>query len=78
MFYHATGFRIKSLGITYFHMSNLTLSLALNDFTTEFGMDSGGSRSLMSPGETGNLLLIGSIYILRVVKENLIFSKLIF
>ena len=35
-------------------------------------MDSGGSRSLMSPGETGNLLLLGSIYILRASREILI------
>ncbi len=37
--------------MTYFRVNLMTLSLAQNVFTAEFGMDSGGSRSLMSPGK---------------------------
>ncbi len=37
--------------MTYFHMGSPTLSSALSSFTSEFEMDSGGSRSLWSPGK---------------------------
>ena len=37
--------------MTYFRVNLITLSLAQNVFTAEFGMDSGGSRSLLSPGK---------------------------
>ena len=35
--------------MSYFHMANATLSSALFRFTTEFGMESGGSKTLLSP-----------------------------
>ena len=35
--------------MSYFHMANATLSSALFRFTTEFGMGSGGSKTLLSP-----------------------------
>jgi hypothetical protein len=38
--------------MTYFRMVKTTLSLALSSFTSEFGMGSGGSRSLLSPGKS--------------------------
>ena len=37
--------------MTYFHMGTPTLSSALNGFTSEFEMGSGGSRSLLPPGK---------------------------
>jgi hypothetical protein len=37
--------------MSYFHMANATLSSALSVFTSEFGMGSGGTRSLWSPGK---------------------------
>ncbi len=40
---------IRSLAMSYFHMANATLSSALFRFTTEFGMGSGGSKTLLSP-----------------------------
>ena len=46
------GAEIQSLAVTYFHMGTPTLSSALNGFTSEFGMGSGGSRSLWPPGKT--------------------------
>ena len=42
----------KCLAMTYFRMVKTTLSLALSSFTSEFGMGSGGSRSLLSPGKS--------------------------
>ncbi len=39
--------------MTYFHMANATLSSALFRFTTEFGMGSGGSKTLLSPSKFG-------------------------
>ena len=41
----------KSLAVTYFHMGTPTLSSALNGFTSEFEMGSGGSHSLWPPGK---------------------------
>jgi hypothetical protein len=38
--------------MSYFCVTYVTLSSAQNVFTAEFGMDSGGSRSLWSPGNT--------------------------
>ncbi len=35
--------------MSYFHMGNPTLSSALFRFTTEFGMESGGSKTLWLP-----------------------------
>ena len=35
--------------MTYFHMGEPTLSSAQFRFTSEFGMGSGGSRTLLSP-----------------------------
>ena len=47
-----TGFlEILSLAMSYFHMGTPTLSSALNVFTSEFGMDSGGSHALLSPSK---------------------------
>ena len=40
----------KSLAVTYFHMGTPTLSSALSRFTSEFGMESGGTNSLWPPG----------------------------
>ena len=42
---------IRSLAMTYFHMGDPTLSSALFRFTTEFGMESGGSKTLLSPSK---------------------------
>ncbi len=42
---------IRSLAMSYFHMANATLSSALFRFTTEFGMESGGSKTLLSPSK---------------------------
>ena len=38
--------------MTYFRMVKSTLSSALSSFTSEFGMGSGGSYSLLSPGKS--------------------------
>ena len=39
---------MKNLTMTYFHMANATLSSALNCFTSEFEMESGGANLLLS------------------------------
>ena len=39
--------------MSYFHIANATLSSALFRFTTEFGMGSGGSKTLLSPSKYG-------------------------
>ena len=44
---------IWSLAMTYFHIAAATLSSALFRFTTEFGMGSGGSKTLLSPSKFG-------------------------
>ena len=44
---------IWSLAMSYFHIANATLSSALFRFTTEFGMESGGSKTLLSPSKFG-------------------------
>ena len=49
---HKQQLLIKSLAMSYFHMGNPTLSSALSGFTSEFEMDSGGSKLLWSPGKT--------------------------
>lgn len=36
--------------MTYSHMGKPTLPSALSRFTSEFGMESGGANSLLSPG----------------------------
>ena len=46
------GFCCKSLAVPYFHMATATLSSALNGFTSEVGMGSGGTRSLLPPGKS--------------------------
>ena len=48
------AFQNISLAMTYSHMGPPTLPSALRRFTTEFGMGSGGSISLLSPS---NLVL---------------------
>ena len=40
-----------SLAVSYFHTANAALSSALSVLTSEFGMGSGGSRSLLPPGK---------------------------
>ena len=45
------GFPNKSLAMTYSRMEYTTLPSALDVFTSEFGMGSGGSRPLTSPGK---------------------------
>src|SRR5690606_25780301 len=45
------GFRFKSLAVTYSRMGKPTLPSALDVFTSEFGMGSGGSRPLWPPGK---------------------------
>ena len=56
--------------MSYFHMGSPTLSSALSGFTSEFGMDSGGSHSLLSPdklvGKTGMSYLIPVFRIRKV------------
>ena len=42
----------RRLAVSYFRMGSPTLSSALNGFTSEFGMVSGGSRSPWPPGKT--------------------------
>ena len=37
--------------MSYFRMGTPTLSSALSGFTSEFGMGSGGSHSLLPPGK---------------------------
>ena len=44
---------IWSLAMSYFHIANATLSSALFRFTTEFGMGSGGSKTLWLPSKLG-------------------------
>ena len=39
--------------MTYSHMAEATLPSAQSVFTSEFGMGSGGSRSLMPSGKKG-------------------------
>lgn len=53
---------LKSLAMTYFHMANATLSSARSGFTSEFGKGSGGSRSLWSPGNPGDMLLAAATH----------------
>ncbi len=45
------AFRIRCLAVTYSHMANATLPSAQLRFTSEFGMESGGSTALLPPGE---------------------------
>ena len=45
------GFRIRAWRFPTFAWQSATLSLALSGFTSEFGMGSGGTRSLWSPGK---------------------------
>lgn len=45
------GLGIECLAVSYFHMRNLTLSSAQYGFTSEFGMGSGGSHTLLPPGK---------------------------
>ena len=49
---------IWSLAMTYFHIAAATLSSALFRFTTEFGMGSGGSKTLLSPSKFGSLIAL--------------------
>ena len=43
-----TGLFIRSLTMTYSHMGTPTLPSAMRCFTSEFGMESGGSNALLS------------------------------
>jgi hypothetical protein len=58
--------------MSYFHIANATLSSALFRFTAEFGMGSGGSKTLLSPSKFGvssiqsNLLKFGIL----IIKSN--------
>ena len=45
------GLAFRRLAVSYFRMAAATLSSALSVFTSEFGMGSGGSRSLSPPGK---------------------------
>ena len=49
---------IWSLAMTYFHIAAATLSSALFRFTIEFGMGSGGSKTLLSPSKFGSLIAL--------------------
>ena len=49
-----------NLAMTYFRMVEPTLSSALSGFTSEFEMDSGGSRTLLSPGNSLSDVHFGS------------------
>jgi hypothetical protein len=44
--------------VTYSGMAIATLPSAQNVFTSEFGMGSGGSRSLWPPGKTGRFFVL--------------------
>ena len=46
-----TGVLCKCLTMSYFHMGTPTLSSALSSFTSEFGMESGGTYTLCSSGK---------------------------
>ena len=52
------AFLIWSLAMSYSHMGNPTLPSALFRFTTEFGMGSGGSKTLLSPSKFGSLIAL--------------------
>ncbi len=52
----ASGVSNKNLAVSYLRVGNPTLSSALSVFTTEFGMDSGGTRPLWPPGKPVNNL----------------------
>ena len=52
--------------MTYSHMGTPTLPSALNRFTTEFGMGSGGTNSLCSSGK-----LFAALSIVYVSKQSL-------
>ena len=60
----------KSLAVTYFHMGTPTLSSALNGFTSEFEMGSGGSHSLLPPGKLAE-------FAVTKLNNKLTFGKLI-
>ena len=46
---------IGCLAVSYSRMANATLPSALQRFTSEFGMGSGGSTALLPPGKIFNL-----------------------
>lgn len=46
------GLRFRTLAVTYSRMAAATLSSARSVFTSEFEMGSGGSRSLLPPGNS--------------------------
>jgi hypothetical protein len=54
---HRGLFAMRSLAVTYSSVAKATLPSALNVFTSEFGMGSGGSRSLWPPDETGRFFM---------------------
>ena len=49
--------------MTYSHMAEATLPSAQNVFTSEFGMGSGGSRSLMPSGKKGIRKVLSSTFV---------------
>ena len=49
-FFRIQGF-VRLPALTYSHMASATLPSAMTRFTSEFGMDSGGSTSLWAPGK---------------------------
>ena len=56
--------------MSYFHIANATLSSALFRFTTEFGMGSGGSKTLLSPRKFFSIFLL-FIFKFKVFRLNL-------
>ena len=51
----------KCLTMSYSHMGNPTLPSALNSFTAEFGMGSGGTYSLLSSGKLVSVVALGKV-----------------
>ena len=62
------GFGFRSPAVSYSHMGSPTLPSALSSFTSEFGMGSGGSRSLWPPGKSARAPLLQNTRIRQVCK----------
>ncbi len=60
------GFKLKAWQFPTFTWLTATLSSALSGFTAEFGMGSGGSRSLCSPGKLVDRLVSTLVCLLEI------------
>ena len=65
--------------MSYFHIANATLSSALFRFTTEFGMGSGGSKTLLSPSKFGVRSILSSLlkFGILIIKSSSIYFSLL-